>query len=55
MNSRNEIKLYNILFPIWLLILMPTAWIAVLPVNFIVDSLVLVIAAKKIGIFERGT
>ncbi|MBQ8414734.1 MAG: hypothetical protein IJX58_05795 [Clostridia bacterium] len=55
MNSRNEIKLYNILFPIWLLILMPTAWIAVLPVNFIVDSLVLIIASKKIGIFERGT
>ena len=55
MNNRNEIKLYNILFPIWLLILLPTAWIAVLPVNFIVDSLVLIIAAKKMGIFERGT
>ena len=37
-----------------MLMLIPTAWVAVLPINFIVDSLVLIIAAKKIGIFEKG-
>ena len=54
MNKKQEIRLYNILFPIWMLMLIPTAWVAVLPINFIVDSLVLIIAAKKIGIFEKG-
>lgn len=54
MNKKQEIRLYNILFPIWMLMLIPTAWVAVLPINFIVDSLVLIIAAKKIGILEKG-
>ena len=52
--KNKEIKFYNILFPIWLLLLIPTAWIAVLPVNFIVDSLVLIIAAKKLGLTQKG-
>lgn len=54
MKSKKEIRLYNVLFPIWMLLIIPTAWIAVLPANFIVDSLVLIIAAKKIGILEKG-
>jgi len=52
--KNNEIRFYNVLFPIWLLLLMPTAWVAVLPVNFIVDSLVLIIAAKKMGLWQKG-
>lgn len=54
MKSKKEIRLYNVLFPIWMLLIIPTAWIAVLPANFIVDSLVLLITAKKIGILEKG-
>ena len=54
MKSKKEIRLYNVLFPIWMLMIIPTAWIAVLPANFIVDSLVLLITAKKIGILEKG-
>lgn len=45
------------IFPVWLLIwLLPTAWVIVLPANFIVDSLVLVIAMKLLkieNIFEN--
>lgn len=52
--GKKEIRFYNILFPIWLLILMPTVWIAVLPVNFIVDSLVLIIGMKCLGIMAKG-
>ena len=34
--------------------LMPTAWIAVLPINFIVDSLVILITMKAIGVKYKG-
>ena len=54
MKRKKEIRLYNVLFPIWMLMIIPTAWVAVLPANFIVDSLVLLITAKKIGILEKG-
>ena len=53
MKYNNDFKLYNVIFPIWMLLIFPTAWIAVLPANFIVDSLVLIIAAKQIGIWSR--
>lgn len=34
-------KLYNVLFPFWMLLLFPQLWLIVLPGNFIIDSLVL--------------
>ena len=36
-------KLYNMILPIWLLILVPTAWLVVIPVNFLIDSGVLLL------------
>lgn len=39
--------LINILFPIWLFWILPTfAWLIILPVNFVVDSLVLYLAMR---------
>lgn len=38
-----ETKFYNVLFPLWLLIIMPITWIAVIPANFIIDSIVLLL------------
>lgn len=44
---KKPIRLYNILFPIWLFWLLPTmAWLIILPVNFAFDSLVLGIVLK---------
>lgn len=37
-------KLYNVIFPIWFLILFPTTWLLAFPANFVIDSLVLVLA-----------
>ena len=37
-------KLYNVLFPLWMLILLPATWLVVIPANFIIDSLVLILA-----------
>ena len=44
---KKNVRLYNILFPIWLFWLLPTsAWLIILPANFAIDSLVLVIAMR---------
>ena len=41
-----ETRLYNVMFPIWILWLFPLTWIVVLPANFIIDLLVVVLAMK---------
>lgn len=48
-----EIKLYNILFPIWFIILIPMSWLVILPGNFIIDSLVLLLTMKATRIVGR--
>jgi len=40
---KKENKLYNVLFPVWMMLMFPTAWIVVLPGNFAIDSLVLLV------------
>lgn len=41
---KKEIRLYNVLFPVWMFFLIPTAaWLLILPGNFLVDTLVLVL------------
>lgn len=49
--KKNNVKLYNVLFPFWMLLLFPRVWLIILPGNFIIDSLVLLIgmAAWKIA------
>ena len=48
---KKDVRLYNVLFPAWFLMLIPTVWLIVLPGNFLIDSLVLVAAmfALKVG------
>ncbi len=41
-NKNNGVKLYNVLFPLWMMLLFPQMWAVVLPGNFIIDSLVLI-------------
>ncbi len=53
MSDNKEIRMYNILFPIWALMLIPTAWLVVLPANFIVDSLVILITMGVIGVAAK--
>ena len=38
-----NIKLYNVIFPFWMLMLFPQTWLIVLPGNFIIDSIVLIL------------
>ena len=45
--KKNDIRLYNVLFPIWFLFLFPQLWLIMLPVNFLVDSLVVFLSALR--------
>lgn len=48
--KKNNIKLYNVIFPIWLLWLIPSTWIVVLPVNFLIDVLVVVLTMRYLKV-----
>ena len=51
--NKKDIKLYNVLFPFWMLMLFPQLWLIILPGNFIIDSLVLLISLKLLKIGDR--
>ena len=53
MKSNKQMKLYNVLFPFWMLMLMPLLWLVVLPGNFIIDSLVLLAGMALLKIADR--
>ena len=46
-------RLYNVIFPFWMLILFPYCWLAVFPANLIIDSLVLLVAMFALKIQEK--
>jgi len=48
--KNNSVKLYNLIFPIWILWLIPITWIVVLPANFIVDLIVVVLTMKYLKV-----
>ena len=51
---KKDIRLYNVMFPIWFFFLFPSyLWLIILPVNFVVDSLVIWLSAKRQGIDDR--
>ena len=52
-NKNNDIKLYNVLFPFWMLLLFPQMWAIVLPGNFIIDSIVLIISMFALKMTEK--
>lgn len=47
-------KLYNIMFPIWLLIWFPSLlWLLLIPANYFIDLLVLRMTSKKANISKK--
>ena len=48
------VRCYNVIFPVWFLILFPLAWLYAMPANFIIDSIVLLLALKMLHIAEIG-
>ena len=53
MKKDNSVRLYNVMFPIWFFFFFPVTWLLILPVNFGVDSLVLMLSARKQQLEER--
>lgn len=52
---KKEIRLYNVLFPIWFLFLFPQLWLILLPANFLIDSLVVWLSAWRQRLAEKFT
>ena len=48
-----QVRLYNVLFPFWMLQLVPVTWLVVLPGNFLIDSLVLLISLRVLKMADR--
>ena len=47
MKNDRSVRLYNVMFPIWFFFFFPIVWLLILPVNFLVDSLVVLLSAKR--------
>lgn len=43
---KKTVRLYNLIFPIWLLWLLPMTWIVVLPVNLLIDFTVVYLTCR---------
>ena len=41
---KKDVRLYNVLFPLWMILLFPVTWLIIIPGNFIIDSIVFIIA-----------
>ncbi len=52
-SKKNNIRLYNVLFPYWMLLLFPQLWLIILPGNLIIDSLVLIISMTVLKIADK--
>ena len=53
MNRSKSVTLYNVLFPLWMILLFPQMWLIVLPGNFLIDSLVLLASMAFLKISEK--
>lgn len=50
---KRQVKLYNVIFPFWMLLLFPVTRAIVLPGNFIIDSAVLLLGMLALKIDEK--
>lgn len=51
---KKQVRLYNVLFPIWILWLFPQALLIVLPGNLFIDCLVLFLALLALKHTQKG-
>ena len=48
-----NVKLYNMIFPIWMLVYLPSVWLISLPANFLIDSIVFAAALYILKIDDK--
>lgn len=51
---KKSVRVYNVILPIWLLVLFPQVWLIVLPGNLMVDCGVLLAALAVMKIADKG-
>ena len=51
---KREVRLYNVIFPVWLMFLFPQIWLISLPGNLVIDVLVLAVTLKVLGTRASG-
>lgn len=51
--KKRDIRLYNVLFPVWMMYFLPAVWVIIIPGNFIIDSVVLLIAMKVLKVEQK--
>ncbi|MDD3429928.1 MAG: hypothetical protein PHG02_08000 [Oscillospiraceae bacterium] len=49
---KKQTKLYNLIFPVWLLWLIPITWLVILPANFIIDLTVILLTLRHLKVDE---
>lgn len=53
-NKKNQVKLYNVMFPFWMIMALPSLlWLIIIPGNFAIDSLVLLIVMIILKIEDK--
>ena len=54
MNGKGkDVRLYNALFPFWFILFIPQMWLIILPGNFIIDSIVLIISMFVLKVADK--
>ena len=51
--EKKNVRLYNVIFPLWMLLLFPAAWLIALPANLLIDFLVMHLTMKHLQIDNR--
>jgi len=50
---KRDVKLYNVIFPFWLILFLPSwLWLIIIPANLAVDCLVTWLSAKRLGVAD---
>ena len=52
--KKREVRLYNMIIPVWLLWIFPQVWLIILPGNLLIDTAVLLCALMVLGRRDRG-
>ena len=55
MHMKKSFRLYNILFPVWLLIWIPSwLWLILIPANYLIDLLISWLSMRQLGVEDPG-
>ena len=51
--KNTDVRLYNVIFPVWLLWIIPMTWLIVIPANLAIDFTVIYLTMRFMGVENR--